>query len=214
MKKPWRRFEKHSNPPPGQRRKRCRFSTCWAATLEMLGRMEETLEAYRWIRREDPDYRDVAAAHSTPQFETMVSQWRTRLLNRRGSPGCCARGKACSALQSSHSPVKFPTPGRRCPVLQRLPTQHRRRIFDIPNGSHPIEHTCDAGRAGEHPQGLPRHRLPSCESRGAGVDRCGHLLASVHGFSRRPHGEASRASARNRGMYRSLHASHCSAAVP
>ena len=29
-------------------------------TLEVLGRVEETLEAYRWIRREDPDYRDVA----------------------------------------------------------------------------------------------------------------------------------------------------------
>ena len=28
-------------------------------TLEMLGRTEETLEAYRWIRREAPDYRDV-----------------------------------------------------------------------------------------------------------------------------------------------------------
>lgn len=30
-------------------------------TLESLGRVEETLEAYRWIRREDPGYRDVAA---------------------------------------------------------------------------------------------------------------------------------------------------------
>jgi len=29
-------------------------------TLESLGRIEETLEAYRWIRREDPGYRDVA----------------------------------------------------------------------------------------------------------------------------------------------------------
>jgi hypothetical protein len=29
-------------------------------TLEMLGRIEETLEAYRWIRREDSEYRDVA----------------------------------------------------------------------------------------------------------------------------------------------------------
>jgi general secretion pathway protein A len=29
-------------------------------TLESLGRIAETLEAYRWIRREDPDYRDVA----------------------------------------------------------------------------------------------------------------------------------------------------------
>ncbi|MFN3680457.1 MAG: hypothetical protein ACK4VP_00260 [Nitrospira sp.] len=30
-------------------------------TLESLGQIEETLEAYRWIRREDPTYRDVAA---------------------------------------------------------------------------------------------------------------------------------------------------------
>lgn len=29
-------------------------------TLESLGRIAETLEAYRWIRREDPGYRDVA----------------------------------------------------------------------------------------------------------------------------------------------------------
>ena len=29
-------------------------------TLESLGRVAETLEAYRWIRREDPAYRDVA----------------------------------------------------------------------------------------------------------------------------------------------------------
>jgi tetratricopeptide (TPR) repeat protein len=28
-------------------------------TLQMLGRTAETLEAYRWIRREDPSYRDV-----------------------------------------------------------------------------------------------------------------------------------------------------------
>ena len=29
-------------------------------TLESLGRVAETLEAYRWLRREDPAYRDVA----------------------------------------------------------------------------------------------------------------------------------------------------------
>ena len=29
-------------------------------TLESLGRIAETLEAYRWIRREEPAYRDVA----------------------------------------------------------------------------------------------------------------------------------------------------------
>ena len=28
-------------------------------SLELLGRPGETLEVYRWIRREDPDYRDV-----------------------------------------------------------------------------------------------------------------------------------------------------------
>lgn len=28
-------------------------------TLESLGRIADTLEAYRWIRREDPGYRDV-----------------------------------------------------------------------------------------------------------------------------------------------------------
>jgi len=28
-------------------------------TLENLGRAEETLEQYRWIRREDPGYKDV-----------------------------------------------------------------------------------------------------------------------------------------------------------
>jgi tetratricopeptide (TPR) repeat protein len=28
-------------------------------TLEMRGRIAETLEVYRWIRREDPSYRDV-----------------------------------------------------------------------------------------------------------------------------------------------------------
>jgi tetratricopeptide (TPR) repeat protein len=28
-------------------------------TLQLLGRTAETLEAYRWIRREDPSYRDV-----------------------------------------------------------------------------------------------------------------------------------------------------------
>jgi tetratricopeptide (TPR) repeat protein len=37
-------------------------------TLEMLGRIDETLEAYRWIRREDPRYRDVE--HRIQQLST------------------------------------------------------------------------------------------------------------------------------------------------
>jgi tetratricopeptide (TPR) repeat protein len=40
-------------------------------TLESLERSSEALEAYRWIRREDPDYRDVA--HRIRQLSTRRS---------------------------------------------------------------------------------------------------------------------------------------------
>lgn len=45
-------------------------------TLETLGRIAETLEAYRWIRREDPDYRDV---------EHRIQQLSTRRVLPRGA---------------------------------------------------------------------------------------------------------------------------------
>jgi tetratricopeptide (TPR) repeat protein len=46
-------------------------------TLETLGRFAETLEAYRWIRREDPGYRDVE--HRIQQLSTRrLSPHRTR----------------------------------------------------------------------------------------------------------------------------------------
>jgi tetratricopeptide (TPR) repeat protein len=45
-------------------------------TLETLGRFAETLEAYRWIRREDPDYRDV---------EHRIRQLSMRRLSPQGS---------------------------------------------------------------------------------------------------------------------------------
>ena len=45
-------------------------------TLETLGRIDETLEAYRWIRREDPDYRDV---------EHRIQQLSTRRVVSRGT---------------------------------------------------------------------------------------------------------------------------------
>ncbi|MDH4154596.1 MAG: tetratricopeptide repeat protein [Nitrospira sp.] len=41
-------------------------------TLESLGRVAETLEAYRWIRREDPNYRDV-----TERIERLSSRRTT-----------------------------------------------------------------------------------------------------------------------------------------
>jgi tetratricopeptide (TPR) repeat protein len=44
-------------------------------TLESLGRIAETLEAYRWIRREDPDYRDV---------EQRIKQLSTRRTSSNG----------------------------------------------------------------------------------------------------------------------------------
>jgi tetratricopeptide (TPR) repeat protein len=45
---------------PGSTKETVQILYVLGRTLEMLGRIEETLEAYRWIRREDPDYRDVA----------------------------------------------------------------------------------------------------------------------------------------------------------
>lgn len=46
-------------------------------TLESLGRIAETLEAYRWIRREDPDYRDV-----TERIERLSSR-RSTLVTKK-----------------------------------------------------------------------------------------------------------------------------------
>lgn len=45
---------------PGSTKETVQILYVLGRTLEMLGRIEETLEAYRWIRREDPNYRDVA----------------------------------------------------------------------------------------------------------------------------------------------------------
>lgn len=47
-------------------------------TLESLGRVAETLEAYRWIRREDPDYRDV-----TERIERLSSRRPTVAVKKR-----------------------------------------------------------------------------------------------------------------------------------
>jgi len=53
-------FRKALKASPGSTKEKVQILYVLGRSLEVLGRMEETLEAYRWIRREDPDYRDVA----------------------------------------------------------------------------------------------------------------------------------------------------------
>lgn len=49
-------------------------------TLESLGRVAETLEAYRWIRREDAAYRDVAE-----RIERLSARRPTAVTKKTGS---------------------------------------------------------------------------------------------------------------------------------
>ncbi len=60
---------------PGSTRETVQILYVLGRTLEMLGRTEETLEAYRWIRREDPTYRDV---------EQRISQLSSRRVSATG----------------------------------------------------------------------------------------------------------------------------------
>jgi len=53
-------FRKALKSSSGSTKEKVQILYVLGRSLEVLGRMEETLEAYRWIRREDPDYRDVA----------------------------------------------------------------------------------------------------------------------------------------------------------
>ena len=50
-------------------------------TLESLGRISETLEAYRWIRREDANYRDVAS-----RIENLSSRRATAASRKPSTP--------------------------------------------------------------------------------------------------------------------------------
>ena len=53
-------FQKALKASAGSSRETVQILYVLGRTLESLGRIAETLEAYRWIRREDPGYRDVA----------------------------------------------------------------------------------------------------------------------------------------------------------
>ena len=63
-------FRQALTAPGGSPKETVQILYVLGRTLESLGRVGETLEAYRWIRREDPDYRDV-----TDRIERL-STWR------------------------------------------------------------------------------------------------------------------------------------------
>lgn len=53
-------FQKALKATPGSSKETVQILYVLGRTLEPLGQVAETLEAYRWIRREDAAYRDVA----------------------------------------------------------------------------------------------------------------------------------------------------------
>jgi tetratricopeptide (TPR) repeat protein len=53
-------FHKALQASPASSKETVQILYVLGRTLESLDRVAETLEAYRWIRREDPTYRDVA----------------------------------------------------------------------------------------------------------------------------------------------------------
>ncbi|HEU5408602.1 MAG TPA: tetratricopeptide repeat protein, partial [Nitrospira sp.] len=53
-------FQKALKAAPASPKETVQILYVLGRTLESLGRVAETLEAYRWIRREDAAYRDVA----------------------------------------------------------------------------------------------------------------------------------------------------------
>jgi tetratricopeptide (TPR) repeat protein len=52
-------FRRALKTPHATRKETVQILYVLGRTLESLGRVDETLEVYRWIRREDPSYRDV-----------------------------------------------------------------------------------------------------------------------------------------------------------
>lgn len=69
-------FRNALKSPQASRKETVQILYVLGRTLESLGRIAETLEAYRWIRREDPDYRDV---------ENRIMQLSTRRTSLKGS---------------------------------------------------------------------------------------------------------------------------------
>jgi hypothetical protein len=73
-------FRNALSAPGGSPKETVQILYVLGRTLESLGRVEETLEAYRWIRREEPDYRDVA-----DRIEWLSTR-RPATARKKGSP--------------------------------------------------------------------------------------------------------------------------------
>ena len=87
-------FQKALSASAGSSRETVQILYVLGRTLEALGRVAETLEAYRWIRREDPEYRDVAG-----RIERLSSQRPTLVGAKRIIERGTRSGNAFRSLQ-------------------------------------------------------------------------------------------------------------------
>ena len=72
--------------PQASRKETVQILYVLGRSLEMLGRTDETLEVYRWIRREDPNYRDVESRIQ------QLSARRASSITSRSSPASWVGG--------------------------------------------------------------------------------------------------------------------------
>jgi tetratricopeptide (TPR) repeat protein len=84
-------FRKALKTPQASTKETVQILYVLGRTLETLGRVVETLEAYRWIRREDPDYRDV---------EQRITQLSVRRTSSRRTPSATQRSWVGDVIQS------------------------------------------------------------------------------------------------------------------
>lgn len=91
-------FRRALQVPSASSKERVQILYLLGRTLESLDRIPETLEAYRWLRREAPQYRDVAS-----RIESL-SMRRVRTDNRQG------QGNSRQATQTL--PIGQILPGR------------------------------------------------------------------------------------------------------
>lgn len=87
-------FQKALSASAGSSKETVQILYVLGRTLEALGRVAETLEAYRWIRREDPEYRDVA-----DRIERLSSQRPASVGAKRRTEREPRSGSALKTLQ-------------------------------------------------------------------------------------------------------------------
>ncbi|MDP1948059.1 MAG: hypothetical protein Q8L77_11230 [Nitrospirota bacterium] len=69
-------FRRALQVPAASSKERVQILYLLGRTLESLGRIPESLETYRWLRRESPQYRDVAARIESLSARRMPPQHR------------------------------------------------------------------------------------------------------------------------------------------